>query len=267
MTNLSNHDVFQGKRRLLPRSVCRLPVFCSQNQTKTTYGTVEVMSGNLTQTHRDILEAIAVVGKRGEYKDGTRTFYVFTPYEVLKFLGHRHLKHHKWLIQKLADMRSVNIQFTYLTQRHQITMVGGILDYFAWSSKLKRPKKRPTAFGENYFVIVFSEPFSSIFRQDMIIYTKPEVVKAIIQIPSDQVKALVRFVLSHEQLYMSLDDLLRHMGLILSDRTRRKLAKKLQDFSEYLLTHFGIRIVQKDQLFIVYKKNPDIVAIDYTPNT
>lgn len=259
-------DRFDGKRKLYPRSMSRLPLFCKVLSAKTKAGKIEIMKGQeLTQTHRDILEAIATVGKRGTYKDGIRQFYVFTIYDVLKFLGFSNYSGdaYKWLKEKLSEIRSVNVEIKYEDKYGKYTLIGGIIDQFG-NSKVKREKENPTTFGEKYFGVEFSEAFSKLSKQDIIVWAKPEITKAIVNMKYDFLKAMVRFCLTHEQINMNLGDLLKHMGLKIADRTKRKFKALLIKEQEYLKQHFGISIVKKGkELFIFYKKNPEMIALDY----
>lgn len=266
MTRSKKKDRFDGKRKLYPRSTSRLPLFCRVLSSTTKAGEIKILKGQeLTQTHRDLLEAIATIGKRGTYKDGIRQFYVFTPYDVLKFLGFSNYSGdaYKWLKEKLSEIRSVNVELKYEDKYGKYKLIGGIIDQFGYC-KIKREKENPTTYGETYFGVVFSEAFSILSKQDIIVWAKPEITKAIVDMKYDFLKAVVRFCLTHEQVNMNFEDLLKHMGLKIADRTKRKFKALLIAEQEYLKQHFGISVVKKGkEILIFYKKNPDAIALDY----
>lgn len=258
------HRRYENKKKMYPRVTARLPLFLNVMSSETKNGKLEILKGQeLTQTHRDILEAIAIAGKKANYQDG-RACYVFTPYDVLKVMGHSDIKNHKWFIQKLAEIKSVNVKLSYEDKLRKLYIVGGIIDMFGYT-KIKRNKKAKSSFGDTYFAVVFSDIFTKLLRQDIIVWTHPEITKHIIKLRYDFLKAVIRFCFTHEQINMSFDNLLKNMGIYnkIADRTKRKFRQMLQ-MSQEELQKVGITITKKDgELYIFYRKNPNRVMLDY----
>lgn len=225
------------------------------------------MSKPLSQTHRDILDAIASVGIRGKYKgDPYRIAILFSQSEVLKMLGHKHKNNHKWLIEKLKEIASVSLEIKYRTKNYKYFAVANVIDKIAYSEKLKREDHKKHWFGDGrLFMIVFSEDFTELFRNDYVIYAKQEVIKAIINISNHFVKSAVRYILTNEQVNLEFSQLLTHLGLQnVADRTKRKYKAELKAHADYLQEHFSITVKEKeDKLYIFYKKDKSKIAIDY----
>jgi len=259
-------SVWDNKEKIFPSCTSRLPLFLKKTKEETPFGYVSI-SRPLSQTHRDILEAIAVVGERGIRKNTNgQIAYLFNIRDVLKFLGQESgSKNHAWFKSKLKEMATILLEI----KNDKLYMVGHILDKFFYTDEYKRqrnPNDRRKFFGnDNMFMVVLSEEFSNLFRQDYIVWTKKETVKAIIDIKYEFVKALVRYCMTHEKVNMNFETILKYMGYEDEDRkTKYKLKKQLIEFADYLSCHFGIYVKEKDgDLFIFYEKNPNIVAIDY----
>lgn len=259
-------SIWDNKERIFPSCTSRLPLFLKKTKEETPFGYISI-SKPLSQTHRDILEAIAVVGERGIRKNTNgQIAYVFSVSDVLKFMGQESgTKNHAWFKSKLKEMGMILLEI----KNEKIYMVGHILDKFFYTDEHKRQRnkndKRKLFGNDNLFMVVFSEEFSNLFRQDYVVWIKKETVKAIIDIKYDFVKALVRYCMTHEKVNMCFEGILKYMGYENEDRRiKHKLKKQLIEYSDYLSCHFGIYIKDKNgELYIFYEKNPNIVAIDY----
>lgn len=259
-------SIWDNKERIFPSCTSRLPLFLKKTKEETPFGYISI-SKPLSQTHRDILEAIAVVGERGIRKNTNgQIAYVFSVSDVLKFMGQESgTKNHAWFKSKLKEMGMILLEI----KNDKIYMVGHIVDKFFYTDEHKKRKnkndKRKLFGNGDLFMVVLSEEFSNLFRQDYVVWTKKETVKAIIDIKYDFVKALVRYCMTHEKVNMCFESILKYMGYENEDRRiRYKLKKQLIEYSDYLSCHFGIYIKDKNgELYIFYEKNPNIVAIDY----
>lgn len=251
--------VFLDKRKRLPCIADRIPLFCKKKEIKTAFGSVKV-SKPLSQTDRDILDAIAATGEHGN-KNGQKA-YCFDPVAVLAFLGHKKKDNHTWLKSTLEEMA----QITMTIKTTNFEMIGHIIDYVLIDYREKEVPEYLKRFGKAYnWLLVFSKEFTEIYEKDYIVWAKPETIKAIIDMKSEFLKTLVRFCLTHEQINMLFEDILIYTGY--TDITRsykKKLKKQLIDAKTYLKEHFGIDVIIKDKkIFIFYRKNRNIVALDY----
>lgn len=266
---MKKQNPFNQKRKLYPICTYRLPMFAlfpEHAHEEVISGSVK-MSKPLSQTHRDILDAIAAVGIRGKYKgDPYRVAILFSQSEVFKILGHKYKKNHKWLTEQLKEIANVSLEIKYKTKNYKYFAVANIIDKIAYSEKLKREDHKKHWFGDGrLFMIVFSEDFTALFQNDYVIYAKQEVIKAIIDIKNQFVKSAVRYILTHEQVNLEFSQLLTHLGLQnTAERTKRKYKSELIAYADYLQQHFGITVKKKDNhIYIFYKKDKSKVAIDY----
>ncbi|WP_460181739.1 hypothetical protein [Thermodesulfovibrio sp. TK110] len=262
MKNKKQYNVFADKKRLMPKSIDRLAVFTKKQEHFTIYGSYK-LSKPLSQTDRDIFDAIAATGVHGE-KDGQKA-YLFDFSEVLRFLGHKNHANDTWLKEKLKSL--AEIVLTIKTERYEI--IGHIVSHVIVSYKPKNLPKNQSRFRQGYLaLIVFSKEFSKLYEKDYIIWATPKIVKAIIDLPHDFLKAIVRFCLTHEEINMTLESILELIGYSgIQKRYYRKIRKTLIEYAEYFWENFAIKVVKNNSngVIILYKKNSKLIAIDYKP--
>lgn len=258
-------DVFQGKKCMYPVCTDRFifPVFHNEKLISIKYKVEQI-----SQVHRDILDAIAIAGKKGKYRgDHNRIAIIFSLPDVLRLLGHKHINNHAWLIKKLKDLFSTKIEVEYKFQSGKQVMISNILQRVAYSEKFIRENHKKNLFGEGkLFLVVFSEEFTDLIKQDYIVFARPEIVKAILGIPKrhEFLKILVRYILTHEQINMKLTDLIKRMNLQINERLLKKYKQQIKSHAEYLEQNFAIKVVSKNnELYIFYKKDKNKIAIDF----
>ncbi|GAQ94518.1 hypothetical protein TAGGR_1702 [Thermodesulfovibrio aggregans] len=235
----------------------RLPLFCKKTKFETIFGNIE-LSKELSQTHKDILDAMATCSiKKGKTLEG-RMFIVFDIREVLKFLGHKKITHHKWLSQKLDDMMSTIIKLQYTKNDRIYKIHSNIINKFGYSEKFKKENIKEGTFGEGcYYVVVFSEEFTKLYEHDTVIYLDKQTIKAIVDVSSDFVKSVIRFCMSHQQCNMKLEDIMYYLGYEnISERHKQRLKAEILKYKNYLEENFNIIVKQeKNQITIFYKSN------------
>lgn len=257
-------DVFQGKKCMYPVCTDRFifPVFKNEKITSIKYKVEQI-----SQVHRDILDAIALVGKRGKYKgDANRIAIVFSLSDVLKTLGHKKADNHTWLIKKLKDLLNTTLEVEYKFKSGRQIVISKILQKVAYSEKYVKDNSKHLFGQGKLFLIVFSEEFTDLITYDYILFANHEIIKAIINIPKKHefLKIFVRYILTHEQINMKLPDIIRKLGLQVNDRLLKKYKQQIKSYSEYLEKHFSIKIVCKDhEIYVFYKKDKNKIAIDF----
>ncbi len=255
--------LFKGKKRNLPKSIDRLNVFRNQIMFETRFGSVK-LSKPLTQTNRDILDAIAATGKAGD-KDG-RKAYAFDPAEVMRALGFKAThENYKWLDKKLDDMA----QITMRIKTEKLEMIGHIIDFVLLDYREKELPEYLKVFGKSYiWLLVFSEEFTKMHKQDYVLWSDPDILKQLVLIKQGYIKAIIRFCFTNRQVNIKLRDLLNYTGYKdISVQYYRRIKSNLIKNTDILKEKFNITVVEKNHdLFIFYKQNPRIIAIDYRPD-
>lgn len=231
----------------------RLPLFCKKTKFETAYGKIE-LSRELTQTHKDILDSMMVCAvHKGKTLDG-RIIVVFDMQEILKFLGHKQTNNHKWIIEKLHDLMTTVIKLEFRKDNTVYKIHSTIVNKFGYSKKYKKENIKKGTFGDGcLFAVVFSEEYSKIYEQDIILYLNKETVKAIVDISKEFTKTVVRFCLTHKQCNMKFDDILYYLGYEnISDRHKRRLKEELLNHKEYLCKNFNIALKQNENDLTIF---------------
>lgn len=217
----------------------------------------------INQAHRDILDAFIVAGKK--VRSGQRVAVLANLSDVLRVLGHKTMNNHRWLKEKLENMRKTPMKIVRLHDGRNI-IVTSIVQKFAYSEKYKKEECKHLFGMGDLFLVVFSEEFTSLMLDDFLLHMKPETIKAIINLPKrvEFLKLAVRYILTHEKINMKLEDLLRHLNITISDRTLRYYKLTIKKYVDYLKQHFNITVVRKDNdIYLFYKKDPRFIVIDY----
>ncbi len=257
--------VFKDKKRNLPKTLDRLNIFRNQTKFSTEFGSVE-LSKPLTQKDRDVIDAIVAVGEAG-VKNG-RKAYTFDPTKVLRMLGFEGkaaYSHHKWLEDKLYDIAKTAMRI----EAKDVRLIGHVIDKVVVDYRVKELPGYLENFGRGYiWLLTFTEEFTEMYQRDYTLWSNQKTLKQIISIKQGYIKAIIRFCLTHLRINMKLKDLLSYVGYeSITNRYYNKIKSDLIENAEMLKKEFNITVVEKNSdLFIFYKQNPRIIAIDYKPD-
>jgi hypothetical protein len=221
----------------------------------------------LTQMHINVLDAImdnkAVIIKLPNGEIAVK----FIPYAVLKMLGQEKNKNYKWLQQKLDDLISTVIE---VETKDNVTHEG-ILHKARWSkTKILNFNTQNVGLKGNqehfgyYYVIVFNAEFAKFFDIEINLNYK-KILPDIINIKSGILQAFVRFCISHNELNMTLDDVLKNIRAFdgITERQRQRIKKGIKYNIALLWDKFKIRIKENG---IVMHDHNDIDGV-YFLNT
>lgn len=255
-----------GKRIVSTILQSRTPMFLPVKQLSKNFAGTDIVVENdigkitlrkckLTQVHRNIVDLIfsslepAIV-----YEDGS-VGYVFSKYEILSALGHKHRNNSLWLERKMEEMRQASVMLeTEDAEKEEISYQGVIVKHKV--TKLK------SANGQPLYGVVFSEAFMAMFDNDIRIHSAKMTPK-ILQLEHAVTQAFARACISHRSLNRDLDQLLEGIGVKrqeVTDRAYRKNRKHIIDESEQLKELFGIdiRIMKNGNWGVFYKKHDDV---------
>ncbi len=253
-----------------PVLASRCPVFAPsirQGRTdwsvKTPWGSASV-EGNITQTHRNILDAIfAFAIDTKEMHTGAIEVLV-DPY-VIATKTHSS-RDYKWLADKMSQsiLRDMKDAMVCVEDERGLRHIGGIVS--EWREANRRvPMPGGALSGDRpLLAITISAAWMRLYRSTLTV-SYPDLIPAISKLNRGVLQALVRFCLTHRQLNMRLDEALRHIGAITetTSRTRRFASIKTVTNSA-VLSYFGIAIkegvVRYEQHDLVRFKNPDSPA-------
>lgn len=238
-----------------PVLASRLPVFypsIRQGKTnwhvKNVYGEVKI-SGNLTQIHRNLLDAIfAFSMKTREFENGSMELLV-DPFQITSIT--KSDRHHEWLLEKLHELKMANVE---LTDAKGMRHWGGIVSEWR-ESKMSKPMPGGALTGERkFYAITISSVWMRLYKTSLTVDYK-EFIGEISSLKSGVLQAVVRHCLTHQELNKNLDELLVEIGAITetTSRARRYAIKKEVVDSD--LSKFGIT-VRNDIVF--YKKHENI---------
>ncbi len=252
---------FQNKKFIGTTSLYQLPITRGKKEKEiiiTPLG--KTITTSLTQTHFDILQAIAIIYDK-KNTNGELSF-VFSPYKVLKFLGHEKKTNHEWLINKLNEIKktdiTINSKRKIKNEKVEINLSANIIDTIVVkkSGELKTPTK---------VFILFTQGFYRFILQDIRIFMKQEMVKAIIYLKHDFLKAIARYCLAHKTRNLTFENLLRDTGYQnVAKSLKSRIRKELLNHKDYFLKNFSIEIRKEGKKIIIYYNQNNSVAFDYT---
>ena len=206
----------------------------------------------LNQTHQNIIEIILSQSKYSELEDGRMSF-CFSKYQILKCLGHTIKKNHKWLEDKLEDLRKTDIVIK--SDVNSITQ--GII------SEHKTIKLKSKISGKALYGIILSINFVQFLQSDLNLFY-PELVPSILNLKHAVNQALVRYCLANNKINYSLVKLLSLIGVDkskMSDRNFRNYIKSVLEEKDKLNNDFGIKIHEmktKSGLGVFYSKHKKV---------
>lgn len=208
----------------------------------------------LNQTHQNIIEIILSQSKYLELEDGRASFY-FSKYQVLKSLGHAIKKNHKWLENKLEELKKTDLVIKSDITSNKITQ--GII------SEHKTIKLKSKKSGQSLYGVIFSINFLEFLQSDLNLFY-PELVLPILNLKYAVNQALVRYCLANNKINHPLIKLLSLIGVDkskMSDRNFRNYVKYILEEKDKLNNNFGIIIREmktKSGLGVFYSKHKKV---------
>jgi len=252
-----------GKQHLMtaPVLASRCPVFAPsirQGKTKWSvnnkWGSASV-SGNITQTHRNIFDAIFA------FAIDTKTIHtgaieiLFDPYVIATETGSS--RDYKWMEGIFKDMRDAFVQVE--DKKSNSKWCGGIVSEWR-KSKRYVPMPGGAMQGERpLWAITISAAWMQLYASTLTVGYR-DLIPVITALQSGVLQALVRFCLTHRQLNMKLDEVLHHIGAIDESTSRTRRFAAIKTVMDADLSDFGITvkdgIVRYEQHDQVMFKNP-----------
>lgn len=216
--------------------------------------------GKITQIHRDILDAIALVGERETYRgDKSKLAFRFSVSDALRELGHKELHNHTWFVNKLKDLARATLEIKVKLPTGREVIINTILQKVVYWKGREDEDLEP---GE--CLAVCSEEFTALFLEDYLLYVEPEVIRAIFELRHEFLKLAVRYVLPHDEVFKKARTLIKEICSEVNKELIWKYKQLLKTHADYLKRHFGIKLKQtSSDLLVEYKRNLELIAIDY----
>lgn len=217
---------------------------------KNAHAEVSIKGRLLTQVHRNILDAIFSYYEPARVHQDGSVSYAFTMHSLLKHLGDVHARNHAWLRDRLDDMMMVVL----ITKTNDgWTNHSHILSGHRYSEKHANRK------GDPLYVVTFDPYFLNYLRHDLHVHTE-KLTPQILRLQHAQTQALVRYLLSHTETNISLEEVLYTIGVFrddVSDRGKRFLLSCILDEREVLEKEFGItfRKMSNGKWGVFYKQH------------
>lgn len=248
-----------------PVLASRCPVFSpSIRQGKTDWkvttkwGSASVV-GNITQTHRGILDAIFANAIDTKMTNTGAVEILFDPYTIAK--ATHSSRDYKWLADRRDSIfRDMQVASVEIIEDDGCRHVGGIIS--EWRESKRRVAMPGGAFAGDraLMAVTISAAWMKLYSSTLTVGYR-DLIPAISSLNSGVLQALVRFCLTHREINMCLDEVLMHIGAIdtnTHERTRQRIVKTVLDAD---LSNFGIQIhngiVYYRQHNLVRFKNPE----------
>jgi len=208
---------------------------------KTMWGEVCIRGSLLTQLHKDILDVIVLCSKKSEILEDNRLFIDFSISEILRQYGDKGTNH-KWLKGILEEIMQAVVSIKDSNE---------IIYYFHIISAMKYNEKG------DFAGIILSSEYLEFYQKTIAINYNKE-IKNIVAIENSLIKSIVRFFLTHNEINISLDNLLLALGMQVNhqDRYYRKIKQELKE-NTLLLANFQINF-SEESLSFTYKGNSNV---------
>lgn len=215
----------------------------------------------LTQTHQNVIDALFLHARVLKTAKDGQILIVYSVYEVLKALGHKHPNGHgSWLSQKLEELHDTRVDLE--TKDFRIT--SGIVRKHAKSlvDNDAAQRRGGIAKGAKLNYVIFESEYAKFFRLDLRIHYAA-LIPRILALRHAVTQALVRFCLSHDSVNMAMREILSALGAIDHDTTARwarEILARIRSESEVLERDFGIKIrpMENGQEGVFYRKHPEV---------
>jgi len=206
----------------------------------TAWGSVKIKGNILTQTHRDIIDAIFATATFSEETTRGNVALFFSGYEVQNFLGMKSKTNNAWLKKKLDEIKTTNVEFT--------DKIGNTHDFNLTDSGGYSVKK-------DSFAIVFTEGYMNFFQKQVSVNYKTE-MKKLMNIDDPLIKAMIRFFFTHaNNMSIELVNLLDVLGYPTNIEASLKKARRAVRENVEELKQFGITVDLKKFMLSYFKLN------------
>ncbi|TNH37079.1 hypothetical protein FDW45_01920 [Campylobacter helveticus] len=208
---------------------------------KTQWGEVSIKGSLLTQVHKDILDLIVLFSSKMRLLEDKRLSISFSTSEILKNygdIGHNY----KWFKNILEELISAVII---------IKDFNNTAYYFHIISAMLINEKG------DFGGIILSKEYIEFYQKALAINYNKE-IKNIVCIENSLIKSIVRFFLSHNEINITLDNLLLALGLQIQakDRYFRKIKQELKQ-NVTLFAKFNI-IYSWEKCNFIYQGNSNV---------
>ena len=185
----------------------------------------------INQTHRDILDLILLLGEKRVLKveDGWNILTVFIPIKAI-----RNIKRvdHKWVIEKIEELKYVNIEANILENQKRLGTVSfNIISSFV------------TTTAKDKYKIEFDRKYTRLFVEHDIPINYSSILTDIVSIKDQKVKAVIRYCLSQKEFVnKNLFSILNILGYNAEEKSTRQQIRVKNAFTNHdaLLKKLGI---------------------------
>lgn len=196
----------------------------------------------LTQTHRDLLDCILLSADNASYSriDGSMQV-IFSARKALKIYNQKGANT-LWLVSMMEQIRDTVIKL----KKGRVQVDFNILRRIVYSEE------------QDSFYIEFDPTYMAFYQTEMVVCYK-SIMPLIIDLKNGLIKAIIRFLVSHKQIIISLENLLMAIGCIVGEDQDRKLRRIIADITSHsnLLDEIGIVFDKKAKTFS-YTQQKDI---------
>lgn len=238
---------------------CRIPIFAPLSKANTTSDIAQKFSKNkgirdietqwgrvfirgrvlLTQIHRDILDCILLSAKKVSYSniDGSIQV-VFSARSVLRYCDKKGANIN-WLISMIEQIRDTTIKI----KKDRIHFDFNILRRIVYSEEL------------NSFYLEFDPTYIAFYQTEMTICHK-NIIPILLRLESAVLKSMIRFLISHTNINISLENILVAIDYQIQQGQERKLQRIKQEILGHigLLEEIGISYNKKTRIFAYKQK-------------
>lgn len=207
---------------------------------QTSWGEVEIRNRLLTQTHKDIFDAIFTFKKETKILANGKIALYFTPYEILNELG-KSTTHYTWLKQKIDEIADARLKYINNGDEYSFSIFSKV----AYSEK------------KGMYGIVIDEDYQRFFVNSLTLdYSR--YIKDIALINDALIKAIIKFFLTHDTrnypFRIGFEEVMKSVGYpIDSDRQISSAKNSVYSFTEKL-AEYTIEYNKKDQMFEYHGK-------------
>ncbi len=212
---------------------------------ETPWGRATIEGVQLTQIHRDILDAIFTFYDLHMRADGSCVVIIPSLYQLQRRLGIT-ATNHAWIRERLTDLTTVLLTVE----------VGGS----PWAVQSHVVRKHAWHRDGCAYAVVFESDYMSFFARDVTVRRTPELTQSVLDLDDGVVQAMVRYVTSHTEVPHTLDEVLRFLGVGEHERVFRRARARVLGQAELLQERFGINIVKGEdgQHHIVYHQHAEV---------
>ncbi|EGK7562043.1 hypothetical protein IO476_001040 [Campylobacter coli] len=235
--------VFAPIKRFTPTSAIYKD-FLKNKRTRsinTQWGNVTIKGSLLTQIHKDILDLIVLNNTKIQILKDQRISVDFSISTVLKSYGDAGFNY-KWFKSILEDIMGAVVK---------IKLENSTEFYFHIISAMSYNEKG------DFGGIILSKEYLDFYQKTIAINYNKE-IQSIVLIENSLIKSIIRFFLSHNQINISLENLLIALGIEISSKDRyfRKVKQEIRENKD-IFTNFKINFDISKNTF-EYKGNDSV---------